>query len=65
MKSKKQTPIIRTTFPYLTDDEKEYLKNYEKELKKRNMTREDRVKEIFSDIGIEVDLKTMSFTEIK
>ena len=63
--SSNQTPIIRTAYPYLTDREKEYLKNYEKELKEKNMTHEDSVREIFKKIGIEADLKNLKFTKIE
>ena len=51
-----EIPIIRTTFPYLTAEEKEFMENLEKELKERNMTHEDNVREIFSEIGIDIDL---------
>ena len=63
--TKKQITIIRTHYPYLTDSEKEYLKKSDLELKRRNMAREDRVKEIFEGIGIKVDLKTLSFTKLE
>lgn len=63
--SSKQTPIIRTAYPYMTDEEKEYIKNYEKELKEKNMTHEDSVKEIFEKIGIKADLKNLNFTKIE
>ena len=63
--SSKQTPIIRTAYPYRTDEEKEYIKNYEKELKEKNMTHEDSVREIFEKIGIKADLKNMIFTKIE
>ena len=48
----KQTPIIRTAYPYRTDEEKEYIKNYERKLEEKNMTHEDSVREIFEKIGI-------------
>ena len=63
--SSKQTPIIRTAYPYRTDEEKEYIKNYERELEEKNMTHEDSVKEIFEKIGIKADLKNMIFTKIE
>ena len=54
-------PIIRTTFPYLTDKEMEFIENYEKELEEKGMTHEDSVREIFSQIGVDVDLDRMIF----
>ena len=61
----KQIPIIRTAYPYMTDEEKEYIKNYRKELKEKNMTHEDSVKEIFEKIGIKTDLKNLNFRKIE
>ncbi|WP_156064583.1 hypothetical protein [Methanobrevibacter sp. YE315] len=55
-----EIPIIRTTFPYLTVNEMEFMQNLEKELKEKNMTHEDMVKEIFSEIGVKIDLNDMS-----
>ena len=63
--SSKQTPIIRTAYPYRTDEEKEYIKNYERKLEEKNMTHEDSVKEIFEKIGIKSDLKNLNFTKIE
>ena len=63
--SSKQTPIIRTAYPYMTAKEKEYIKNYRKELKEKNMTREEAVMEIFEKIGIKADLKNLNFTKIE
>ena len=51
-----EIPIIRTTFPYLTDKEKDFMKNLEKELNEKDRTHEDNVREIFSEIGIDIDL---------
>lgn len=59
-----KTPIIRTAFPYLTDNEKEYLKNLDKKLNEKNMTHKDNVREIFSKIGIDADLDEMIFKKI-
>jgi uncharacterized membrane-anchored protein len=64
MNLKKQTPIIRTAYPYLSKWEKEYIEKHEKELKEKNMTDEDSVHEIFSEIGIDVDLEEMTFTKV-
>lgn len=56
MKSGKSIPIIRTAYPYLTDREKEYLKEHEKELKEKNISPDEDVKRIFAKIGVDIDL---------
>lgn len=59
MSSKKPIRLLRTDFPYLTDGEKEFYKNYQRELKENNVTEEEGVLEIFKRIGTDIDLDAL------
>ena len=59
MKTKKSIKILRTEFPYLTDDEKIFLNNYQKELKKNNIGVDEGIREIFNSLGVDIDLDSM------
>ena len=60
----KQVPIIRTTLPYLRDEDIEFFNNYHKMLEEKNITREDVVREVFLSVGLEIDFDTLTFKEI-
>ena len=59
MKTKKSIKILRTEFPHLTDDEKIFLKNYQKELKENNIGVDESIREIFNSLGVDIDLDSM------
>lgn len=58
MNSNKTIKILRTEFPHLTDDEKIFLKNYQKELNENNISVDDSVREIFNRLGVDIDLES-------
>jgi hypothetical protein len=59
------TKLERTSYTYNDKCSKKRLEIIQNRLKSENKTSDEKVKEIFSKIGVDVDLKTMSFTEIK
>jgi hypothetical protein len=59
------TKLERTSYTYNDNCSKKRLEIIQNRLKSENKTSDEKVKEIFSKIGVDVDLKTMSFTEIK
>ena len=59
------TKLERTSYTYNDKCSKKRLEIIQNRLKSENKTSDEKVKEIFSKIGVDVDLKTMSFKEIK
>ena len=60
----KQVPIIRTTLPYLRDEDIEFFNNYHKMLKEKNITREDVIRESLLSFGLEIDFDTLTIKRI-
>ena len=57
--------LERTSYTYDDECSKKRLDLIQKRLDKENKTSDEKVKEIFEEIGVKVDLDNMNFTKNK
>ena len=53
--------VLRTMYPYLTDDEKERFRKLKQEIKEKGITFEDEARRIFKEIGVNLETELIDY----